>query len=64
MGKEKIYISGAIAHYDLEERRDVFACAEERLLRAGYLPVNPFRECDLRRVKRVVWAAKKKGGAA
>ena len=43
MGKEKIYISGAIAHYDLEERKATFADAEERLLKAGYVPVNPFR---------------------
>ena len=31
---KKIYISGAIAHYDLDERKAVFKAAEERL-RAG-----------------------------
>lgn len=43
MEKEKIYISGAISHHDIEERMGAFASAEERILMAGCLPVNPFR---------------------
>lgn len=41
--KEKVYISGAIAHHDIEERKKAFADAESQLLKAGYSPVNPFR---------------------
>lgn len=39
----KIYISGAIAHYDLEERKKVFGMAENyirNVLKSE--PVNPF----------------------
>ena len=43
MDRDKVYISGAIAHYDLEERKRAFADAEDRLLKAEYEPVNPFR---------------------
>ena len=39
---KKIYISGAIAHYDLDERKAVFKAAEERLRAGGYRPINPF----------------------
>ncbi|MCE2616088.1 DUF4406 domain-containing protein [Phocaeicola oris] len=41
MGK-KVYISGAIAHYDMNERKAVFKAAEEFLKAEGYHPVNPF----------------------
>lgn len=41
--REKCYISGAIAHHDMEERKGAFAEAEERLRRLGMEPVNPFR---------------------
>lgn len=40
--KQKIYISGAIAHHDLEERRRAFADAARFLSLKGYKPVNPF----------------------
>ncbi len=40
---EKVYISGAIAHYDLEERRDAFLNAERYLSLKGFEPVNPFK---------------------
>lgn len=40
--KERIYISGAIAHHHLEERRRVFAAAARYLSLKGYEPVNPF----------------------
>lgn len=40
--RKKIYISGAIAHYDLAERKAAFKSAEARLLSAGYSPINPF----------------------
>lgn len=39
---KKIYISGAIAHYDLEERKTAFFTASERLKGMGLTPVNPF----------------------
>lgn len=40
--KQKVYISGAIAHHDLEERRRAFGHAESYLSIIGYEPVNPF----------------------
>lgn len=43
MDKEKVYISGAIAHYDLEERRNAFLNAERYLSIKGFEPVNPFK---------------------
>ncbi|MEY8684869.1 DUF4406 domain-containing protein [Bacteroides sp. AN502(2024)] len=43
MGKDKVYISGAIAHYDLEERRNAFLNAERYLSIKGFEPVNPFK---------------------
>ena len=43
MGKKKVYISGAIAHHDLEERRNAFLNAERYLGLKGYKPVNPFK---------------------
>lgn len=43
MDKEKVYISGAIAHYDLEERRNAFLNAERYLDLKGFAPVNPFK---------------------
>lgn len=39
---KKIYISGAIAHYDMDERKAAFKAAEERLKAEGYRPINPF----------------------
>lgn len=42
MIQRKIYISGGISGYPLEERRAVFARAEEELRGRGYDPVNPF----------------------
>ena len=38
-----MYISGAIAHYDLEERKTAFESAERFLSLKGYDPVNPFK---------------------
>lgn len=43
MEKAKVYISGAIAHYDLEERRQAFDRAERYLALKGYETVNPFK---------------------
>lgn len=40
---KKVYISGAIAHHDLGERKAAFADAEEVLKRMGFDPVNPFK---------------------
>ena len=40
--KQKVYISGAIAHYDLEERRQAFDHAARYLSIKGYEPINPF----------------------
>ncbi|MCH3995033.1 MAG: DUF4406 domain-containing protein [Prevotella sp.] len=39
---KKVYISGAIAHYDVEERRIAFGKAAYVLEEMGYIPVNPF----------------------
>ena len=39
---KKVYISGAIAHHDIDERKAAFAAAATRLRNAGYTPVNPF----------------------
>ena len=43
MRKDKVYISGAIAHYDMDERKEAFANAETRLGGMGFDPVNPFK---------------------
>ena len=40
---KKVYISGAIAHHDIKERKQAFAAAETVLRRLGFEPVNPFR---------------------
>lgn len=40
--KERVYISGAIAHHDLRERKRAFADAARFLELKGYEPVNPF----------------------
>lgn len=40
--KERIYISGAIAHHDLDERKAAFGMAARYLGLKGYEPVNPF----------------------
>lgn len=37
-----MYISGAIAHHDINERRQTFAKAARRLRAMSYEPVNPF----------------------
>lgn len=39
--RARVYISGPIAHYDLEERKAVFKAAKKQLRKMGYLPVNP-----------------------
>ena len=39
---KKVYISGAIAHHDIDERRAAFAAAACGIRNAGYTPVNPF----------------------
>ncbi len=43
MEKDKVYISGAIAHYDLEERKNTFLNAERYLSLKGFDPVNLFK---------------------
>jgi hypothetical protein len=43
MEKDKVYISGAIAHYEMNERKEAFANAEMRLQSMGFNPVNPFK---------------------
>ena len=40
--KKKVYISGAIAHYDLKERMATFDHAARYLSIKGYEPANPF----------------------
>ncbi len=40
--KKKVYISGAIAHYDLDDRMAAFDHAARYLSLKGYEPVNPF----------------------
>lgn len=40
--RKKVYISGAIAHYDIDERKASFYKASAYLKRLGYEPVNPF----------------------
>lgn len=42
MANKKIYISGAIAHYDLEERKRIFSMVSSELRDKGFIPVNPF----------------------
>ena len=42
MNNKRIYISGAIAHHDIDERKAAFAAAARRLKSEGYTPVNPF----------------------
>lgn len=39
---KKVYISGAIAHHDIDERKAAFAAAARRLREKGCTPVNPF----------------------
>ena len=41
--RENVYISGAIAHLDIEERKAAFNAAEQRLKAAGMIPFNPFK---------------------
>ena len=43
MEKDKVYISGAIAHYNIDERKGAFANAEQNLRNMGFSPVNPFK---------------------
>lgn len=40
---KRVYISGAIAHHDISERKTTFADAERLLRRMGFEPVNPFK---------------------
>ena len=39
--RENVYISGAIAHLDIEERKAAFNAAEQRLKAAGMIPFRP-----------------------
>ena len=41
--KKKVYVSGAIAHYNIDERKGAFTSAERYLSLKGYEPVNPFK---------------------
>ena len=38
----RVYISGAIAHHDMTERKEAFGRAERMLRERGFRPVNPF----------------------
>lgn len=40
--RQRVYISGAIAHHDLQERKEAFGRAARFLDLKGYEPVNPF----------------------
>lgn len=42
MTTKKVYISGAIAHYDIGERKGAFLKASDDLRAKGFEPVNPF----------------------
>lgn len=48
--KKKVYISGPIAHYDLQERKNTFAKYADMLEQLGYTPVNPFDNPSIVRV--------------
>ncbi len=39
---KKVYISGAIAHYDIFERKQAFEDAANEIRNTGLQPVNPF----------------------
>lgn len=39
--RARVYISGPIAHYNIDERRRMFANAKRLLRQQGFLPVNP-----------------------
>lgn len=39
--KKKVYISGPISGFDMEERKEAFKKAEKILKRKGFIPVNP-----------------------
>jgi hypothetical protein len=41
--KKRVYISGPIEHYDIEERRQVFSNAETYLQDKGYRTFNPLK---------------------
>lgn len=43
MERDRVYISGAIAHYDMGERKEAFKEAEMRLRHLGFEAVNPFK---------------------
>ena len=40
---KRVYISGAIAHHDIKERKQAYAEAETVMRRLGFEPVKPFR---------------------
>ena len=40
--KEKVYISGAIEHLDIDERKKAFKVAEDYMRCIGFEPINPF----------------------
>lgn len=39
--RARVYISGPIAHYDINERKEAFRNAAKKLRKMGYLPINP-----------------------
>ena len=39
--KKRVYISGPISGYDMEERREAFGRAAKMLKELGYLPISP-----------------------
>ena len=39
---KKVYISGAIEHLDIEERKKAFKVAEDNMRCCGFEPINPF----------------------
>jgi len=41
--KSRMYISGPIAHYDLEERKQTFRRYERAIRTCNHVPVNPFK---------------------
>ena len=47
--KQKIYISGAISHHELEERKAAFRATAEFCELCGFEPVNPFENVLYRR---------------
>lgn len=40
---QRVYISGPIKGYELNERKEEFACKQRELIMRGLLAVNPFK---------------------